>query len=296
MTPDDFFQRAKAQLRNMVALAVSLYGNVKQYLFRRSEPKLCRHCFSELDARATVCPKCRVHQIRFIGIWLTYIPGVLMLVALVSVSIAVRQLGEARQKRIEAENALKRAEQAEKKAEEVEARTRQLANQAEFTSIAIEALNHSRPAFDKLSAIATDANNLFSSQAKAEIDKIISRLGKNNIGTELSTWRVGIELSAITFEEAEKHFQVAPNIDRLQWIGFIGGNNRGDDRGFFARRRLHFLAKIICEDDSLQNVQYAEYLFKLVAESRDLENVPLFSCEFYRKWLETHDTNYPDHK
>src|SRR6267378_2222575 len=107
----------------------------------------CRHCFEEIDSRAKVCPKCRVHQTRIIGITLTYIPGILAIFAIVSVSFAVLQFYEARKKRIEAQDAASRAEKAEMKAREAEERTQQLAKQAEFDFIVIQALNDGRPAF-----------------------------------------------------------------------------------------------------------------------------------------------------
>ena len=89
----------------------------------------CRHCFEEIDPRAKVCPKCRVHQQRYIGIALTYIPGILAVFAVVSLCFTSCQLSEAKQKRIEATAAAEIATNAVAQAREAESNTVRLAKE-----------------------------------------------------------------------------------------------------------------------------------------------------------------------
>src|SRR5207247_361533 len=98
---------------------------------------------------------------------------------------------------------------------------------------------------------------------KSEVEKIVSRLGSSSLGTASSHWATGIDQRTIKFQEAQKRFETSSGADRIQWISFIGGNNRADDRGFTTPQRMRFLLKVISEDTSLQNVHYAEYLFRL---------------------------------
>jgi hypothetical protein len=59
---------------------------------------------------------------------------------------------------------------------------------------------------------------------------------------------------------------------------------------------MEFLLKVICEDDSLQNVLYAEYLFRLLVGSKELDNIPLISPVSYKKWWDSNQARYPNGK
>jgi hypothetical protein len=183
-----------------------------------------------------------------------------------------------------------KVEEAKKVLKKVE----KLQAEIDFSSTVIEALNDSRTAFDKLRNIATDPDNPFSDKAKGEVTEIISRLSKGNTGMAWSHWDEGVDKGTITFEEAKKRFEASSGIDRLNWVSFIGANNRADDRGFTKGRRLQFLLKVICDDESLQNVLYAEYVFRLVAESKEVDSFPPFSHELYKKWWEENQAKYPE--
>jgi hypothetical protein len=259
------------------------------------EPKKvpCRHCSEDIAPGAKVCPKCRIHQRPYIGITLTYIPAILVAFAMISLFFAGIQVYETGQKQIEAQDAASRAQEAEIKALEAEERTRQLAGQVDFNSMVVEAFNDSRPAFDRLKRIASDTNNIFSARAKSEMDQIISRLSSSTIGLSSSHWDSGVDRGTITFDTALKRFEATSGGDRLNWISFIGAYNRGDDRGFTTPQRIEFLLKVISEDSSLQDVVYAEYVFRLNIGNSELDKAPLFSPNSYEKWWQFHQDKLP---
>jgi hypothetical protein len=87
------------------------------------------------------------------------------MVAVIALIIAGWQLREARQKRIE-------AQEAANKAKEAEENTRKLASQADFTFTVIEALNDSRPAYSRSYESSLWTIPIASTRARKALSKV----------------------------------------------------------------------------------------------------------------------------
>jgi hypothetical protein len=232
----------------------------------------CRHCAEPIDARAKVCPKCRLHQSIFVGLALLYGPLIVILISIFTLFFTAK-------KTIDAQAAADRAGKAESE-------VRNIAAQVEHTSIVIAAMQDDRPSFDRLRKIASDPSDPFSIQAKTEVERIIAHYSMDYISVDSPQWARNVNLGAITFDEAMAKFTNAIGGDKLNWISWIGPRDDADNRGFTKPRRLRFVLNIILYDNSLQNVHYSEYLFELLTGVQKPKDMPPFTYDFYRKWAE----------
>jgi hypothetical protein len=258
----------------------------------QARQSLCRHCREPIDPRATVCSKCRIHQWPYLGIVLSFVPGIVALFSVVSLGMAVMQFMEARQKGMEAAASAARAVHAEEEASEAEEETRKLSADAEFTAVLVEALNGSRSSLDELTKIAASPTNRFAPRARIEVAQILGLFDSSASSVDPKAWAKDVDLEKITFDDARKKFQTAPGADALKWLEFIGAKDNADDRGFTAQNRLTFLLSIIRESPNLRHALAAEHLFRRNAGEAELYPLPPFSAEAYARWWETNKTNY----
>lgn len=228
---------------------------------------------------------------------LTYIPGVLAVFAVVSLSFAGLQFYEARQKRIEAQEALQRVKAAEARINQAESHIKQLTDQAEFSFASPDARSDGRRAFDMLRRIAVDSENFCSERAKIELNVIVRNLGNpiagiggiDRLKNRIYPWREGIDPNKVTVEEAEKELVNVRGLNAAALIAFIAGNTN-----YSKAKRLNCLIRTYRVHESLRVVYAAELFLK--AEDKNLENLQPFSYQQIEKWWEENKIRFSEGK
>lgn len=158
----------------------------------------------------------------------------------------------------------------------------------DFSSIKIEALNDSRPAFDELRRNAADPKNAFSQQAKDEVDTIILNYSQSTFmdGKNKYPWPTGTDLQKITFNQAEAEYAKASKVNLPYLIQFIWENPN-----FSKPQKMKLMMRIVQTGKSLTAVVWAGYYVK---EEANLLHLPALSHAEYEAWWEKNKDKYKE--
>lgn len=265
--------------------------------------KKCRYCQKSICMDAKVCHYCGRHQSRF---WQHFrIEHIGLLASIIMVFIALSQLREARNERIDASNTLERAQEAEKVAskalriselleeknklaeeklhvidstvEKAEKKLEQIELLIVFNTIVLNAQNDDRKAFDQLRTWMDKKTFLLSSQAFNAWTRILDEHNQPPMKKLPSVpWSDGTEPSELSLSDLKRYYKSINLYFRPSLIKYIW--QRED---FSKYERMEFLADVLKSDNSLRAVEYAGRYF---SKATGLKKKTLAVLEFLDWW------------
>jgi len=267
--------------------------------------KECNSCRQMINSRAKVCQYCGRSQslLGKLGQTIPIIVSIVMtLTSIALVILAGIQLKQARQKNIDASEALATAEEAVSKADKLKGlleKSTKLTSEIveiqrksilinEFMMTVINAQNGYRKALDQLHKWSNDDSFLLNHQAWQawkDIAKKYNPYLNNKIGTPLP-WKEGTDPSTLTFIDLKRIYQGQDSLSDYKpaLINYIWMRNDISEG-----ERMEFLVEIIKSDDSLKAVNVAGQLFWKAAK---LKSRIFSSEEDLSKWWEENKGNY----
>jgi len=287
----------------------------------KSDHKLCRSCFEEIDVSATVCQHCGQRQ-GFLGQHFGHISvgisGVAIVVSIVMMVLAIAQYFEARKQRIDASEAARKANLALTQAKSDANEIKDLKIQAdklntlleestkvtselvgiqrksillnEFMMTIIRAQNDDRQAYDQLAAVENDTQSPFQQQAliaKMNIRLLYAeRLGsRGGVKSIAPFWTEGVDPNMLTISQLIEAYNESPWHFRSGLVTYIWER---DDLS--KKDRMQFLIDTLKNERNLKAVCIAQHW---LSKEANIKFNP-FVIEPLVEWWEQNKADYDE--